>query len=193
MLQFVIRHNNEYTTLQQAQMAVKGGCTWIVFTTPDTAGDDEVAKEAAPVADFCRETGVILTVENHIEAAKQLGVHGILLTDKALNAVELRNRLGAEAIIGARVADVASAALLGKNDIDYVLLPDDWDLERVAQFVADLRGAGGRIPVVIYGNFTAANVAAAMATGVSGVAAGPALLTADPVKAVTELLEALNQ
>lgn len=193
MLQFVIRHNNEYTTLQQAQMAVKGGCTWIVFTAPDTAGDDEVAKEAAPVADFCREAGVILTVENHIEAAKQLGVHGILLTDKTLNAVELRNRLGAEAIIGARVADVASAALLGKNDIDYVLLPDDWDLERVAQFVADLRGAGGRIPVVIYGNFTAANAAAAMATGVSGVAAGPSLLSDDPVKAVTELLEALNR
>ena len=117
-------------------------------------------------------------------------MHGVHLSDKALNPVALREELGPEAVIGVTVADVGTALAMAKADIDYVQLNDDFDAERIAAFMVDLRQVNPSYPVVAAGDEYAAAIDALLALGVSGVAVGAPMYKADDPVAATEKLMA---
>lgn len=175
-----------------ARAAMEGGCMWLQLHAP--AGNDSEIKELAEtLIPECRERGVILTLENRPELARELGVHGVCLLGRELSAGAVRESLGAEAIIGVEVASVAAASTMQSLDIDYVLLPADFGADARADFMADAAAAGLTIPVVADGDFTAADAASLRAEGVSGVLTGSSLArSANVADAVAGMIEALN-
>ena len=188
MLQFIARINDRYSVAELAQMAIEGGCHWVELDLPD-ASDDFVRETALELKNLCMETGTFLTIVDRPEVAKEAGLHGVQLRGaNARRAAEVREELGAEAIIGIEAAG-ADAILRTQNlDIDYATLPAGLPVADVERIVAAVRKAEMQLPVVASGEFTPDGAIEA-----SGIAVSAAIADApDPVEATQLLVEALE-
>lgn len=193
MLQFIVSANDRYSMAEQAQMAVEGGCQWIEMDFGPDADPAWIRETANEIIPLCREAGVMLTIRDYPDMAKELGLHGVHLTAPDSNAGAVRERLGAEAVIGARVATASAVPMLDKLDIDYASLSPDVSENEAANLIADVRAGGCRLPIVLINDYDASDVDVIKAIGASGVATGRRLLEApDPVAAIAEMLKALT-
>lgn len=190
MLQIIISPSERYSIGEMAQMAVEAGATWLVLSLPET--DAGAMREmCADIVELCRESGVMLSVENNVEATRELALHGVFLTNNGVSPVKVREELGAEAIIGAVVGTPDAALSLERADIDYVALR-----QSDPALIMAVRNAGGQIPVVAYmPDFvpTHENIALIKADGFSGLCAGPKFFeTEDPVASISETISILT-
>ena len=146
MIQILLDKNEKYSMTEMAKIAIEAGCGWLIL--PDV-NIENLRDDAPGIVDLCREAGVILTVRNSLEAAREFGLHGIML-DLGGNPIAARGDLGAEAIIGSFIADASAASALSMADIDYFILkPSQSDIIENARsagvenhFVAICSGAG---------------------------------------------------
>lgn len=192
MLQFIAESNERYSIAETVQMAIEGGCRWIELHMPDS-DDSEIREVASELIPLCRESGVFLTIEDRPGFARELGLHGVVMTSLATTALKFREDLGPEAIIGLRVATTPAVVAIQNADIDYVTLPPDMPVGAIAQFMDELKPTGITIPVVATGNINLENAAAYMATGISGVATATPAYAKDPVEYTSRLIEALEK
>lgn len=118
MIQIILDHSEAFSQAEMAQMAVEAGCGWLILAQ---APIEQLRQTAPDIVELCRESGVILTIENDIDAARELGLHGVFLSQGG-NPASVRQELGADAIIGAEISSVASATALATADIDYFAL-----------------------------------------------------------------------
>lgn len=193
MLQFIVNVNDRYSIAETAQMAIEAGCKWIVIAR-EGLDADTLRESASELVPLCKESGVILTLENNPDIARDLGLHGVMLTDETVAAPALRTELGAEAIIGAVARSAEAMAMFERSDIDYAILPPDLDPDAIAAIIAQARKAGCMLPAVALGMFTPDNIATLpRRAGVNGIAtSGDATSRKDPVAYIGSLLEALN-
>lgn len=181
-------------------MALEAGCGWITLGQEAfeglRGGDLRAAIAESGIVDMCREAGAILTISNDAETARELSIHGVLLEGSEESPGMVREKLGPEAIIGVKTMLPGTIAQLPDMDIDYAVLDDGRGLDACAAVIEQARGGmKDFFGMVIEGDFTADNVAQAMATGANGVAvtAQSLLAAADPVEAIKSLLQALGQ
>lgn len=193
MLQFIAQESEKYSLAEQMQMAIEGGCAWVQLHAPGLK-DEEIRELANDMVALCKETSTILMLENRIELAKELGLHGVHLTDPDVNARKVREDYGPEAIIGVEVRSPQGVLALKGMDIDYVTVTPEISLEEAAGLIRTVREAGNDMPIVVTGDYDADNVEAAMATGASGVATGRLLTEAkDPVASTEAIIARLQQ
>ena len=152
--------------------------------------DAEVRRIDDELIPVCKDAGVILTIEDRPELAKELSIHGVHLTGAYPGtARKVREDLGPGAIVGTQVGDAQSILSLRGADIDYVTLDPALSIEKDAEIIRAARLAGSDMPVVIAGNGTPDTLPAMLAAGANGVAASDFITNADdPVQAVKELL-----
>ena len=176
MIQIRIAPDERYSLSEMAQMAVEGGCGWIVLAMPG-ADPGEWRDVGAELVPLCRDAGVILTVEDDVAAVRELGAHGVYLHIGS-NAAKIREDLGPEAIVGAEVGSADAAVALGKADIDYLTIaPSCGDPKAL---IAASR-TGGAEDVI-------ANSASYLADGFAGFyVTGAVFDAADPVAVVGQL------
>lgn len=191
MLQFIAEYNERYSIAETVQMAIEGGCRWIELHMPQS-DDSEIREVAAELIPLCRESGVFLTIEDRPELARELGLHGVVMTSLKTTAHKFREDLGPEAIIGLRVATTPAVVAIQNADIDYVTLPPDMPVSAIAQFMEELKSTDITTPVVATGDINLENAAAYMATGISGVATAAPAYAKDPAEYTTRLIEALE-
>lgn len=183
MIQILIEINHRFSLSELAQMAIEGGCGWLVLS--DGIPADEKREHYPAIVDMCREAGVMLTATADIEAVREYGLHGVFLPIGSQSPVKVRQDLGAEAVIGAEIGAAGTAAELERADIDYVALAD-------ASLIATIREGGCKIPVVAYCDGAEADaVRRLIADGYTGVCCSGLYKADDPEKAVEELLKAL--
>lgn len=193
MLQFIAKINDKYSVAEAAQMAIEGGCKWVELFLPGCS-DDFVRTTALELKTLCMETSTFLTIVNRPEVARELGLHGVHLRGAmAAEAKRIREELGAEAIIGVEMDSSAQILSTRSLDIDYVTLPAGTSVDRLASVVADVRGGGYDVPIVIPGEFGPDAAIEAVVAGASGIAVSDAIINApDPVEATCSLIEALE-
>lgn len=194
MLQFIAEYNGKYSIPEQAQMAIEGGCKWIVLRVEDTP-DEEVREICAELVPLCKETSTILTIENRLELAKELAIHGVHLRSSSVSPQDAREILGPEAIVGVEVEIASEALPLQALDIDYVSysLKEQKTLEHIGEQIEALRNEKFELPIVIEGNFDAAIAMRAIIIGANGVAIGKRISdSADPVAETEAMIRALE-
>lgn len=121
MIQIILNTNDHYSATEMAQTAIEAGCGWLIM--PDVSSD-ELRETVPTLVELCRESGTILTIIDNIEAAKEYGLHGVLLT-AGHNPAQVRQEIGAEAIIGAEIFSIDTATALAGADIDYYAITPD--------------------------------------------------------------------
>lgn len=186
MIQIRIAPDERYSLSEMAQMAVEGGCGWIVLAMPG-ADPGEWRDVGAELVPLCRDAGVILTVEDDVAAVRELGAHGVYLHIGS-NAAKIREDLGPEAIVGAEVGSADAAVALGKADIDYLTIaPSCGDPKAL---IAASRTGGAEVPFVAVcsADDVIANSASYLADGFVGFyVTGGVFDAADPVDVVGQL------
>lgn len=194
MLQIIIRPNDRYSLAESAQMAVEAGAMWLQLAVGDMP-DEIVRQEAADIVTLCRDGGVILTIENRVDVARELGLHGVFLTESDKSPLQVREELGPEAIVGTVTGSPDAAVSMSNADIDYVALTPS--VKEPADLIAAVRNAGCQIPVVAYrpgSRLDNGEVAAIMAAGYSGICGGDRIFIGDPdpVKRIEDILAQLS-
>ncbi len=195
MLQYILTESTRYSVAELAQMAVEGGCQWITLSL-GSMDDSEIRQLIEPdVVEMCREAGVFLTVDDRPDLARELGLHGVRISQAwqlahpAINPMALRDELGPEAVIGIETADPSSVPGLIPADIDFVTLPAGFTSEQRRAFV---QAVNVTMPIVAQGAFSPEQASQAIADGCRGVAVGVTVTDApDPVVAIEALLSAL--
>ena len=193
MLLFIAKRHTGLALSEQAHLAIQAGCGWIQVCT-DGIPEQEIRAQLSIIVDECREQGVILTIEDNPELATEMGVHGVYISESSANVRALREKLGAEAIIGIAAASALSVGTLAALDIDYVTLPVDTDIDAATTFVKTVRDAGVNTPIVAVGAHAAANLRAMVTAGVNGFALSLEDLkpSSDPVQALDSVLSAIS-
>ena len=162
MIQIRIAPDERYSLSEMAQMAVEGGCGWIVLAMP---GADP----------------------GEWRDVRQRGAHGVYLHIGS-NAAKIREDLGPEAIVGAEVGSADAAVALGKADIDYLTIaPSCGDPKAL---IAASRTGGAEVPFVAVCSAAVviANSASYLADGFAGFyVTGAVFDAADPVAVVGQL------
>ena len=194
MLQFITIPDAAYSIAEQCQMAIEGTCQWIQLHLPEGTDDSEVRELAAELVPLCKETATILMLENRPELAQELGLHGVHITlDSGLNAANIREQFGPEAIIGVEVTEPSSILALKGADIDYVTLPPFLSIEKRSEIVREAQKGGNEMPVVFAGDFRIEDTPETIAAGASGICTGKYIVEAhDPVKYTEDLIKALR-
>lgn len=196
MMIFIAKRHTGFTLIEQVDTAIQAGCGWIQISVKDFT-ESEINDSMDSIVNECREQGVILTIEDDIELAEKYGVHGVYISDADTNARAVRERMGAEAIIGIEAKSASSVATLASFDIDYVTLPDGMSIAQIAEFVKTVRDAGVSMPIVAVGGFARNNIRELCDAEISGFALCMEDIIeqtdeANPINAIDEVLTAIN-
>ena len=204
MIQFIMHHNNRYTYLDSARLALEGGCKWIQLRMKE-ASDAEIIACGKEVSALCKKYGATFVIDDHVELVKEIGAYGVHLGKNDMPIDEARRILGDGFIIGGTANTYADVEMHWRKGANYIgcgpfrftttkkNLSPVLGLDGYRCILADMKKNGINLPIVAIGGITEADIPAVMATGVSGIAlSGEVLNAADPVekmKTITKLLK----
>lgn len=199
MLQYITHTNSRFKTpTEGAAEALRGGCRWVQLRMKG-AESDAITVEGRRLRRLCDEYGARLILDDHVELVKEIGADGVHLGKNDMAVGDARKILGDGFIIGAtantlediRAATAAGADYIGLGPFRFTTtkekLSPTLGLEGCRRIMAE---AGAGIPVVAIGGITVDDMAALMATGVSGVAISGAILNSEnPVETTKQFLK----
>ena len=199
-LQFITHHNERYSYIDSARIALHGGCRWIQLRMKGVS--DTLLEEAAiAVQKMCREYGAIFIIDDHVLLAKRIGADGVHLGKNDMPISEARKILGEGYIIGGTVntfEDIvttlqdATPDYFGCGPFRYTLTKQNLapilGLEGYREIVSQMHKHDISIPIVAIGGITRVDIPALLACGVSGIAISSGIINAsDPKKEMTEI------
>ncbi len=205
MLQFITHPSSRFTIAEEVKMVIEGGCRWVQLRLKDLT-DDDVRPIAEEIIPLCKESETILVLDDRVELANAIRVHGVHLGKQDMPVAEAREMLGPHAIIGATANTIDDILALRGIDVDYVglgpfrftetkkRLSPVLGLDGYRSIITAKRNAGIELPVVAIGGITLDDVPAIMATGVDGLAVSGSIITApDPVAYTAQIIESIQQ
>lgn len=187
-----------------ALAAVRGGATLLQLRDKRYELRPVIAL-ARRLVDALRPTGVLLVIDDRVDAALAAGAAGVHLGRDDMEPVDARRLLGPDAIIGATVHHAHEADAIDPAVVDYAGIgpvfptrskdPGDPPLGPggLAALVAHLRRRLPRFPVCAIAGIDASNAAEVIAAGADGVAVISALFAASDIElAAAELRRAVD-
>ena len=204
MLQFITHRNGRYDEISGTRAVLEGGCRWVQLRMKD-APDEEFLHVGREVGRLCREYGATFLVDDRVHLVAELGADGVHLGKHDMPVSEARRLLPAGTTIGATANTFEEIARAAAAGADYIglgpfrftetkrNLSPILGLEGYRAIFERCRAAGITLPVVAIGGITAADVAAILATGATGIALSGALLGAeDPAEETRKIMKILN-
>ena len=203
-LQFITHHNDRYSYIDSARIALEGGCRWIQLRMKD-ASEELLEETALMVQKMCREHSATFIIDDNVLLAKRIGADGVHLGKNDIPIAEARKILSEGFIIGGTVntfEDIDNALrtappdYFGCGPYRYTTTKQNLapilGLEGYRAIVAQMRKHNISIPIVAIGGITKADIPAIMACGVSGIALSGSILNAqDPVTEMQNVLSLL--
>ena len=180
--------------------AVAGGVT-LVQLRDKTAPDAEMVELAQSLQEILAPRALPLIINDRIEVARDVGAAGVHLGIDDRPAVEAREALGPEAIIGVSAGTQEEADLVDPGVVDYVGTGAVFATATKADAGAAI-GLDGltalrrrlALPMVAIGGIGLSTAAAVAATGVEGIAVVSAICGAvDPEAAARDLRGAVDR
>ena len=200
-LQFITHHNERYSYLDSARMALEGGCKWIQLRMKD-ADEKELEDTAVRVQELCLQHEATFIIDDHVDLVKKLRADGVHLGLNDMPIAEARQRLGEAYIIGATANTIDDIRRHHRDGADYIgcgpfrftttkqKLSPVLGLEGYADIMRRMNELGIDLPVVAIGGITYDDIPEVMATGVQGIALSGAILqAADPVAETRRILQ----
>ena len=173
--------------------AVRGGAQMVQFRDK-TLPDGEFYRTALRLRELTREAGVLLIIDDRVDAALAVGADGVHLGEGDLPLTAARELTGPGMILGAsaRTADGVRAAQ--RDGADYIgmgaMFPTGTKNDAVhvgPERLQQLRPLI-RVPVLAIGGITADNVETVIRAGADGVAVIGAVMGADNIASAAKTI-----
>lgn len=180
---FITHDIEQYTHIQQAQIACEAGAKWIQYRCL-TKNDDELLKDINAIAEICDDWGATLIVTDHVHLNGKADIQGFHIEDMDADFRKIRELLGEAVTIGGSANTLEGLQRLADEGVDYAgfgpfyettTKPNDLPLiglEGYRQIVAQLKND---MPVLAVGGVSIPDVEALMQTGIFGIAASSAI------------------
>lgn len=170
------------------RQALAGGAQIVQYRSK-TADEELRLEQARSLARLCREAGVPLIINDHVELAIEVGAAGVHLGREDARIFQARLKLGHEKIIGISCYnEFESAVEAERNGADYVAFGAFFvSATKPAAVTAsvDLLQQGTReigIPIVAIGGVNSDNAAELISAGADAVAVSNALFGAHDIR-----------
>ena len=204
-LQFITHHNDRYSYIDSARIALEGGCRWVQLRMKE-ASEELLEETAITVQRMCREHGATFIIDDNVALVKRIGADGVHLGKRDMPIAEARKILGDDFIIGGTVntfEDIANALhtappdYFGCGPYRYTTtkqnLAPTLGIEGYGAIVEQMRKHNISIPIVAIGGIGKEDIPAIMACGVSGIALSGSILNAqNPVAETQEVITLLK-
>lgn len=190
-LQFITHHNDRYSYIDSARLALKGGCRWVQLRMKgaDTATLELTARE---VQSLCRVYDATFIIDDDVWLAKRIGADGVHLGKEDMPLREAREILGEGSIIGATVNSFEDiSACLHRAKPDYFgcgpfrftttkeQLAPTLGTEGYSNILHKMQAANIDIPIIAIGGISSTDIEALLGCGLNGIALSGAVLNAD--------------
>lgn len=203
MLQFITRRSDRWTTAEQVAKAIEGGCRWIQLSAESLPTETPHRREAVEgLIPICKENEAFLIIEDDVDLVDLLKVHGVCLRDNSRSAaMQAREKLGAEAVIGVEATSAAEIIALKGLDIDYIMVKAPADVttaEAITAFYSGmlqmLEQQGIDFHIVAEGDYPVEVLNGLLSSGCAGVAVSALIADSEnPASATATLLDALDK
>lgn len=180
----------EETLYDQVKKALDGGATFIQLREKNLARE-KFLEEAIQIQELCRMYKVPFVINDEVSIAKEIDADGVHVGQSDMEALDVRNMLGPDKILGVSAQTVEQALLAEAHGADYLGVgavfatgsKDDADdvshetLKAICEAVS--------IPVIAIGGITKDNVAQLAGSGICGVAVISAIFGQKDITAAT--------
>lgn len=169
------------------EKAIKGGTTFVQLREKN-CGDEEFLRIAFEVKDVCKKYGVPFVINDNVKVAAECGADGVHVGQSDMNAVNVREIVGEDAILGVSAQTVEQALLAEKQGADYLgvgavfATSSKDDADSVSREMLKAICDAVKIPVVAIGGINLSNVGELSGTGICGVSVISAIFGADDVE-----------
>ena len=183
----------EDTLFHQVELAIEGGATFIQLREKNL-DEQHFLKEAIEIQELCKKHHIPFIVNDNVEIALQMNADGVHVGQSDMEAGKVREKLGADKILGVSAETVEQAILAEKNGADYLgvgaVFPTGSKADAEDVSFDTLREICKRvaIPVVAIGGISQQNVCELKGTGIVGVAVISAIFGQPDIREATKQL-----
>lgn len=169
------------------EKAIKGGTTFVQLREKNCS-EEEFLQLALEVKEVCKKYNVPFVINDNVKIAKACGADGVHVGQSDMNAVNVRQIIGDDAILGVSAQTVEQALLAEKQGADYLGVgavfatnsKDDADSVSYETLKAICDAV--KIPVVAIGGINQSNVGELGESGICGVSVISAIFGAYDVE-----------
>lgn len=178
---------------EQVEAALKNGVTCIQLREKEL-GEENFLAEAIELAKMCKQYKVPLIINDNVDIAIRCKADGIHVGQGDMKALDVRNRVGNDMIVGVSAHTVEEALEAVENGADYLGLGSVFststklDVDLMSPEILKDICRSVHVPVVAIGGITKNNIMQLAGSGIDGVAVVSAVFGAEnPGKATAEL------
>ena len=183
---------------EQIESALKGGATCVQLREKNL-NDEEFLKEAMEISVLCKQYAVPFFINDNVEIAVKCQADGIHVGQEDMEVAQVRQRVGADMIIGVSVHSVKEALEAVENGADCLgvgaMFSTSTKTDADVLSKETLRDicAAVEVPVVAIGGIDKTNISQLAGTGVDGVALVSAIFASDDIEKECRLLHKLSE
>lgn len=183
----------ERTLAEDVERAILGGATFMQLREKNISYEEFLA-QAKAVQEVCKRHEIPFVINDDVDVAIAIDADGVHVGQSDMEAGSVRDRLGANKIIGVSVRTVEEALLAQERDADYIGVgamfststKSDADQVSFEELTAICNAVD--IPVVAIGGISLENIGEFAGTGVDGVAVVSAIFAQSDITQATKLL-----
>ena len=203
-LQFITHHNERYSYIDSARIALEGGCRWVQLRMKD-ANEALLEHTAITIQRMCREHGATFIIDDNVLLTKRIGADGVHLGKSDMPIDEAKALLGDGYIIGATVntfEDIvntlhsATPDYFGCGPFHHTTTKQNLapilGYEGYSEIISKMRERNIEIPLIAIGGITKSDIPELLCCGVDGIALSGSIIGAEnPVKEMQSIAEIL--
>jgi thiamine-phosphate pyrophosphorylase len=175
---------------ETSRLVIDGGADAIQLREK-TISDSEFISLAGEVRDITTKRGSLLIINDRVHIARKINADGVHLGQQDMSALEARNIIGDEKIIGVSTHNVIQARQAQKDGADYIAIgpiyptsTKDYEPSVGIEIIREISGAVS-IPFIAIGAITLDNLDEILKAGASRIAVCSAIIGAKDIYSTT--------
>ncbi len=189
---------NGETLYSQVEKAIKGGATFIQLREKNLS-EEAFLQEAKEIQTLCKSYHIPFVINDNVAIAKEIDADGVHVGQSDMEALNVREVLGEDKIIGVSAQTVEQALLAEKHGADYLGVGAVFntsskdDANNVSHEEVQKICKAVSIPVIAIGGISKDNVLSLSGRGLDGIAVISAIFAQKEIESATKELKALTE
>ena len=204
-MQFITHHNEKYSYVDSARIALEGGCRWIQLRMKD-ANDTLMEETALIIQKMCKDCGATFIIDDNVSLTKKINADGVHLGKNDMPIAEARKILGDKFIIGGTINSFddilqhlqgATPDYFGCGPFRFTStkknLAPILGYEGYKNILTKMRENNINIPLIAIGGICKDDISKLLDCGINGIALSSSILNAEnPIIEMNEIMTILN-